>query len=254
MYQKLNKFLEELHFVETIAELEKLLVPALDHYGIQHFLCTSMYGLPCLPDLKPMFGTWDSSWTKHYISNGYYREDAVPLHARGLSGQSLPFYWSDLMVQEELTKAQFRIFNAAWDAGLREGLVVPIEFDPKKELAMVSMAGRDFKKGDEAKGALWTIALQSHRRARHILMNDYNDTLIPNRIDRVLQPNIDALSPRQITMISWLAADNSPDDIARIEGISERSVHRHLSAARKTLGVDTNPGLVKVATQFRIIS
>lgn len=261
-----TEYLEKLDFAESIADLDAILMPLLNHYGIEHCIGTNMYGLPCLPDFKPMFGTWESKWVDHYIRNGYYREDAVPLYARGMGGQTMPFYWSDLLAEIDLTKTQFQIFSDAWDAELREGLVIPIEDPYNQELAMVSMAGRSFRKNEETKGVLWSIAIMTHRRARFLLMRDWEkkeltgelsqngNSLLPNRIDRVRKPNIAKLTPIQVTLIAALADDKTPEDIATIRGVHARTIHRHLSGARGLLGVTTNTGLVSVAKQYRIIT
>jgi DNA-binding CsgD family transcriptional regulator len=251
LFTILQSFLENLPLVRTIEELEKQLEPVFNHYEIEHFLCTNMYGLPFLADRKPMFGNWETEWVNHYVNNSYFVEDAVPLYAHGINGDYRPYYWSDLIAVRDLSKQQFRIFYEADDAELREGLVVPIPVS-RTELAMVSLAGRRFKKDDVVKGILWTICMQSHRQARDILQSLFEGQLLPNRMAQAATPDILDLSPTETTNIKLLAADNDAEAIAVIRGVSAHTVRKQLRSAMKKLKVDTLPGLVGIAKDHKL--
>lgn len=249
MYDLVGKFLSELPAVQTIQELDDLLKPVLDHYEIQHYICTNMFGFRCLQNRKPMFGTWDSDWVSHYVSNHYYVEDAVITYSLSIREWDTPFYWSDLIAERNLTRGQNRIFDEAWDAGLKEGLVIPLpvsvdDNDMITEFAMVSLAGRKFKKDPVVKGILHLISLQAHRQARRIFLSNWRNQFAPDVFP--ISPNlpIELLTPRQKEVIQWLAEGKNQHDIATILRISPNTVGNHLAAARDTLQVDNNEELI----------
>ncbi len=253
MFEVVKTFLEDVHFVETTNELEEVLQPVLGHYEIQHYICTSMYGLDCIADRKPMFGSWDSGWVSHYIRNGYYREDAVSFFCNGINGDGRPYYWSDLVAEKELTKLQCQIFAEAWDADLRDGLVIPLQMS-NTELAMTSMGGPSFKKDPIVQGILHTIAIQSHRQARRIMIRDYKNRLMPNLLQAAPTPHVELITSTEKQIISLLSEDLRAPEIATITNTSVNTVRKHLASSKKKLGVDNTEALVATAIRYKLIN
>lgn len=249
MYEAVKDFLDKVNLVTTIGELESTIQPVLQVYGIQHYICTNMYGLECLADRKPMFGNWHTEWVDHYISNGYYVEDAVPQHDNGINNDGRPYYWSELIAQKKLAKIQYQIFREAWEADLREGLVIPLRVS-KSELAMVSMAGKEFKQNTEVQGILHTISMQAHRKAREILLQDYGKRLMPDRLGRVPHPEISRLTPTELNILKFLAEDKSPADIAVMSGGSINTINKHSANIKKKLKVKSLYGAVAKAIRY----
>lgn len=249
MFTAVKIFLDEINTVDSVSELEVLLEGVLSKYGIQHFICTNMYGLECLSDRKPMFGNWNTEWVNHYISNSYYLEDAIPQHENGIDNDGRPYYWSELMAQKDLAKNQYQIFREAWEADLREGLVIPLRVSAR-ELALVSMAGRDFKQDAEVRGILHTIAMQAHRKARDILLKEYGARLMPDRLGRVPHPDISTLTPTELNVLKFLAEDKTPSDIATITGASINTINRHSANIKRKLEVRSLYGAVAKAIRY----
>ncbi len=256
-YEKVLKYISDIGRARSIRALESLLVPLLYDFGIQHYICTS-YGLPCVPGRKPMFGAWDTGWVSHFLRNGYYNEDAIALNNRGLisrgkEGELRPYYWSELLVEGDLTKKQYSIFAEAWDADLREGLVIPLEISDT-EHALISMGGRDFKKDQDSFFSLWNISIQSHRRARTILVQDYEKKLLRPRTPFETIPQLGLITKTERIIISMLADDLRAPEIAKSRGTSVSCVRKHLANAKDKLCVDNTEALVYVATTHNIIS
>lgn len=249
MFTAVKNFLDEINTVSSVRELEALVHVVVNQYGIQHFICTNMYGLECLSDRKPMFGDWDTPWVNHYISNGYYLEDAIPQHENGIDNDGRPYYWSELMAQKDLSKNQYQIFRAAWEADLREGLVIPLRVSAR-ELALVSMAGRDFRQDPETRGILHTISMQAHRKARDILLKEYGQRLMPDRLGRVPHPDMSTLTPTELNVLKFLAEDKSPGDIAIITGVSINTINRHSANIKQKLEVRSLYGAVAKAIRY----
>lgn len=249
MYQTIKNFLDEIYAVETIPQLETLLRQVLDHYGIHHFICTNIYGLDCLADRKPMFGMWDTKWVNHFISNSYYLEDAVAQHYNGLEDDGRPYYWTELIANKELSKIQYKIFGEAWDADLREGLVIPLRVSDD-ELAMVSMAGKNFKQNSEVRGILHTVSMQAHRKAREILLRDHGKQLMPDLLGFVPHPEMSRLTPTELNILKFLAEDKTPTDIAVITGVSIHTVNHHSANIKRKLEVKSLYGAIGKAIRY----
>lgn len=249
MFEAVKHFLDEINSISSIDELELLLQPVLNKYGIQHYICTNMYGLECLADRKPMFGNWHTEWVNHYISNGYYVEDAIPQHDNGLNNDGRPYYWSELIAEKNLAKIQYKIFREAWEADLREGLVIPLRVSAT-ELAMVSMAGREFSQNTEIRGILHTVSMQAHRKAREILLREYGASLMPDVLGRVPDADMKSLTPAELNVLKLLAEDRSPADIAVITGISINTVNRHSANIKRKLDVRSLYGAVGKAIRY----
>lgn len=253
MFEVVKAFLEDVPLADNIPALEELLKDALDQHDIQHFVCTNMYGLKCMPDRHLIFGSWGTDWVSHYISNGYYAEDAVSFFSNGLEHDGRPYYWSQLIAEKKLTKTQYAIFADAWDADLREGIVFPINIS-NTEFAMISLGGLHFKKNAVLQGILHTIVLQAHRQARNILLRDYyNEITQKDVIGAFSAPDISKITSTEKTIISLLAEDKRARDIALIQNTSVSTVRKHLSSAKTKLGVDNTEALVATAIRQKLI-
>jgi len=258
MFDVLNEFLNKLPLVKTISELEKLIEPTLKHYHIEHFICTNMYGLEGMNDLKPMFGLWNTPWVEHYVRNSYYNEDAIVLYQKGLDGNGIPFYWTDLIAEKKLTKSQYSMFAEAWKvAKLKEGLVIPLlisEGEPE-ELALVSMAGEHFTQDPSLRGILHSITIQSHHRARQIIMREHRTgKYIPNRVVWDADRPVEKLTNTEITIIRYLADGKTITDIAKFSEKSPKTISNQIRAASKKIGALTTTHLVILAKRHGIIT
>ncbi len=258
MFEVLSDFLSDLSLINTIPELEARIEPTLKHYHIEHFICTNMYGLEGMNDLKPMFGLWNTPWVEHYVRNSYYNEDAIVTYQKGLDGNGIPYYWTDLVASKELSKAQYHMFAEAWEvAKLKEGLVVPlvISEEPPEELALVSMAGEHFTQDPTLRGILHSISIQSHRRARQILLREHHAGKKPqNRVIWDAVVNLDKLTNAEITIIRYLADGKTVSDIANLSGRSPKTIGNQIRSASKKVGALTTTHLVILAKRHGVIT
>lgn len=256
-FKQVRSFLVEVNEVKSIASLEALIAPVLAEFGVHHYICTNIYGFSALPDMKPFFGTWDSGWVHHYIQCGLFREDAVTVYSNGLEDDGRPYYWSDIATIKGLTDAQRKVMTEAWDADLREGLVIPLRIS-EEEFAMASMGGRDLKKDPIVQGILHTITIQAHRVARILLLQQAarldKGQFLPNRLPQSPKPQIEKVTSAEREVLRWLAADLGPGEIATIRNRSLNTINKQLNSIRNKLIVDTNAGAVTVARNYRLIN
>ena len=66
-----------------------------------------------------------------------------------------------------------------------------------------------------------------------------------------LPPTWSELTPRQIGVLRLIAAGKDTEQMAALLGISPHTVHFHRRNLRKTLGVDSEAGVLRVAMLFR---
>jgi len=67
-----------------------------------------------------------------------------------------------------------------------------------------------------------------------------------------LPPNWSQLTPRQLKVLKQIGEGKDNDGIAAALGISAHTVQFHRRGLRKTLGIDTDTGLARIAILFRV--
>ena len=113
MSNKLAGFLKATILRGTIPELETLCADTFSTFGIKHYLCANIYGLECAANRKPLFGTYESDWMKHYMQKSLFIDDPLMRNSRGINNNGLPYYWSDLQMATSLTPQQNKVFEEA---------------------------------------------------------------------------------------------------------------------------------------------
>ncbi len=171
-------------------------------------------------------------WQSEYSKQKYYDHDPVMLFALY---NLLPERWTNIIHRQELSNRQDRIMSNAAEAGLRDGLIVPVH-GPGGEFAMLSLShdesARQARNNVEADDALIHLfALRFHSIARSHL-----EPVEP-------EPPVD-LTTREIDVLFWTAEGKSSWDIAQILGISEATVNFHIGSAKRKLGVYSKPHAV----------
>lgn len=171
-------------------------------------------------------------WQGEYSKQQYYDHDPVMLFALY---NLLPERWTNIIHRQELTPRQTKIIGNANEAGLRDGLIVPVH-GPGGEFAVLSLSHSETDKqalsNVEADDALIHLfALRFHSIARAQL----------NPVEP--EPPVD-LTTREIDVLFWTAEGKSSWDIAQILGISEATVNFHIGSAKRKLGVYSKPHAV----------
>jgi len=253
MSNQLSQFFESTIHCDSVANLEALCVKAFREFGVTHFICANIMGLKCAPDRAPLFGTYESDWMKHYIRNGYYVDDPLMQNYNGLNGNGLPYFWSDLQMNTVLSPFHNKIFKEAWEAGLQEGLLVPLQTGAN-EYAVFSYAGLNLKPNLTTKGTLHAMAVQAHARARQILLLDNASKLMRNRVHHSAKPNVSALTNAEINVLKLLAADLGAGAIAKTRNVSISTVRKHIASAKDKMQVDELTGLIATAYRQKIIT
>ncbi|HET7042944.1 MAG TPA: response regulator transcription factor [Gemmatimonadales bacterium] len=67
-----------------------------------------------------------------------------------------------------------------------------------------------------------------------------------------LPPSVADLTPRQLQLLRMIGEGIETDGIAQLLGISTHTVHFHRRNLRRVLGVESETGLARIATMFKV--
>lgn len=178
------------------------------------------------------------AWEDRYSRNRYYDHDPIMLFALY---NMMPESWSTIVRRDRLTPKQQRIVSDAQDAGMRDGIIVPVH-GPGGEFAVLSLSHSETGKqvgsnvtADEA--YVHMFALRFHSIVRKL------------RDPAGAEAPAD-LTNREIDVLFWTAEGKSTWDISQILGISEATVNFHISSAKRKLGVHSKPHAVAKMFSF----
>ncbi|WP_342627778.1 LuxR family transcriptional regulator [Nguyenibacter vanlangensis] len=226
----LHKFSEALRDLSTGGEIRNFLQEMVDRLGFTHFA----YHVVKTPDVdhlgaRQVYGltTYPTEWLRHYVANGYVHED--PVVAKVFDKRS-PFVWGDAIDAEELSKKQRQLLEDAQDAGLKNGLTIPL-MSRNGEVAALSLipgsAASETMRSVEMQYLVQLLALHLHDHAARVVIEE---GLTDNSRRRKT-----LLSNRESEALSWVARGKSTWDISRILEISEKSVEFYLDSAKRKL-------------------
>ncbi len=178
-----------------------------------------------------------ASWIDYYFEHDYQTRDPVVLLAPAIER---PFLWDSLNGPYQLNRAQDRLMREADEAGLRDGVGVPLH-GPRGNVCLVTFAAGD---GHPRPGAalprLEVLANQFHAAYSAV-----------GRAGRARRSVV--LSKRERECLQWVAAGKSSWDIGMILNISERTVNFHVRNALGKLDANTRTLAVVKAIRYGLI-
>ncbi len=178
-------------------------------------------------------------WIDHYIGQRYQDVDPCLLLA---PGRLRPYTWAETLASEHLSLRQRRLFDESRDAGLRDGVCIPVH-GPAGESYVVSLAatmhGND---GAVHLGTLQILATQ--------LQLAYT-ALARGATTAVATIH---LTERERECLTWTAQGKSAWSISRILGVSEHTVQFHLKGAIRKIGAGNRVQAVVKAVRFGLIA
>ena len=235
-------FVECTNRTKSLPDLFELLVVAADKEGFDQVAYGALtYHEPLHLDghaAPAVAMNFPSEWTDHYFERKYHRIDPVvvltPCIAR-------PFLWSSLQQRVGLEDKQKLIFDEAREAGLNNGISVPLH-GPWGRVAVLSFASRADDSEPEAKmGHLNALASQFH-----VAFTDISQNVRPPHVP--IQ-----LSGREKECLMWTAQGKSSWDIGMILKISENTVNFHVKNAMRKLGTTSRTVAVVKSIRLNLI-
>jgi DNA-binding CsgD family transcriptional regulator len=235
------EFLECSNRTKSLSELFNLLVAAADKEGFHQVA----YGALTYHEPMHLAGSvapaialnFPVDWIDHYFGQKYDKIDPVVVFTPNLAG---PFLWNWLQ-QWRLERKQRLIFEEAHEAGLKNGISIPLH-GPWGRVAVVSFASRCDDADPEAKlHRLNVLASQFHVA--------FTDISQGARLARVPVQ----LSRREKDCLSWTAQGKSSWDIGMILNISENTVNFHVKNAMRKLATTSRTVAVVKSIRLNLI-
>jgi LuxR family transcriptional regulator, activator of conjugal transfer of Ti plasmids len=163
-------------------------------------------------------------WLARYTSERYYRLD--PMIPR-VWQSVLPFAWGTNESFRGLDKAQLQIFSEGREFGIHYCFSVPIHA-ANGRIASLSFTARQREQDflslvERLRHELHLTALHFHAHVERLEAQEGAASM--------------QLTPREVECLQWVARGKTRWQIARIVGISERTVGFHLDNAKRKLAV-----------------
>lgn len=177
-------------------------------------------------------------WVDHYRACRYQDIDPCLLQA---PTRLRPYTWAETAADNRLSARQRALFAEARDAGLRDGVCIPVH-GPAGESYVVSLAGAATQRDTAVRlGTLQILATQ--------LQLAYT-TLARNR---AMEPWVH-LSDRERECLTWTARGKSAWSISQILCLSEHTVQFHLKDAMRKIGACNRVQAVVTAVRLGLIA
>lgn len=241
---RLSDFIERSNAAGSVEQLFGHFQAAVSAYGYDRICFAAatppaQHSLDSAPTGPALAIKCPDDWVKHYLQNRYHEFDPVLLTA---PVRRRPFFWNQLLACERLSAKQKHVLNESADAGMRNGLTIPIH-GPRGESFLISLAGD---------GAAAEIA--PHLGQLHLLSTQFYIAFsdiggLPNDpVDDV------RLTERERECLSWTARGKSAWAISMILGVSEHTINFYLKSAMKKLGTTNRVQAVAQGVRMGLIA
>jgi DNA-binding CsgD family transcriptional regulator len=246
-------FIERSSGIASPQELFQLLVEAARDEGYDQLAYGALtYREPQLAEHpSPAIAlNYSEQWQSRYAERRYNEVDPVVAFTPRIAR---PFLWDRLRERDRLTHRQQLMMNEAHEAGLRNGISVPIH-GPWARVAVVSFAS-GFQDADPQACLSHFNALASlfHVAFTAIVHGSELDAPAIANGPELDAPAI-ALSQRERDCLNWTAQGKSSWDIGMILAISENTVNFHVKNAMRKLGSTSRIVAVLKAVRLGLIS
>lgn len=182
-------------------------------------------------------------WMKYYVQKNYVDHDPV---RRQMFTSPGSFVWEDVTKLPTLTNTQQVLMNEASDAGMKEGIGVPLR-GPRGALAGVGAASSSGGVGLENKNLLSYVTLLSQQF--------YTVYLSIEKMRLSDEQQLVFLTDREQEILQWCARGKTRTEVAERLSLTDSTVDFHIKNALKkldasniTLGVlkALNRGLIQL--------
>lgn len=213
-------FVEAMERARSVDEVCATFLAATAHLGFEFaalFTCAEMND-PRWGALS--FARIPQGWLEHYKDRRYYEID--PVFAT-VQTRATPFSWNDPSYRNGLTEAQTAMLAESSEAGLVDGVAIPIKSPDAPPSCCTLVPAREGV--DPASYQLaHSLGVFAHLHAWRMLAELSPATQLP---------------PRERECLLLAAQGKSDWAIGEVLGLSERTVHHAIERAKKRFGVAT---------------
>ncbi len=215
---ELEEIIEALQCAESLADLQAATEQLRDHYSIAHVV----YHWVNSQGERFGAGTYSSEWVDRYLEMDYLRSDPVIF---GCFQRFNPVDWKNL---DWSTKAARSFFKEAVEYGVgNQGYTIPMR-GPNGQFAL-------FTTNHNSNDATWQQFMEENARDLMIIAHEFNKSALAFE-NGISNANSVALSPRELSAMTYLAKGFSRAQAANELSISEHTLRVYIEAARHKLG------------------
>jgi DNA-binding CsgD family transcriptional regulator len=236
----------QIEITQRLEALRTILTTTFNELGFKHvtYHVARSSGITGNGRLPYILSNYPDSWVRHYFREHYLDDD--PVVSRFLCDRR-PFIWSQLGGLDDLNRRQRRLFDEARDAGLSNGITVPIHGRAGVAALSAIPDGRAREaEADRNQQLLRLMGLPYHMAAC--------SALLEKSLTGDSSRRRSLLSPRETEVLQWTAKGKSTWEIAVVLGISEKSIEFHMEAAKRKLQVFNRTHAVAKAIMLDLLS
>jgi len=215
-------FIDETLALDDPGELFTSYLGALREYGVDRVAYCALRNGPAGASIFPAIShCYPEDWVKYYVANDYQYDDPV----RQCALERSAFTWDHMIQSRDLTDRQMLIMNQGEDAGLLDGVGVPLH-GPMGEVYGVGMAS-----------SVANPDVGRHLKELQVLSTQFH-VLYAGMYDQTRHGSDVILTPRESEVLKWCAAGKSNWTIGEILSISEHGVDFHVRNILRKLETD----------------
>lgn len=228
------RFIESIQTIETTDGLLDLMQTTLKRFGVSYFTLYEFTG----STEKGLLGNYPKEWGERYAERRYEYRDPV---AQKLFERREGFFWDARRFESDgkLKGQNGRVFYEGAEFGLEEGYAHLI-YDLNGFAALTSFCSDRVEQHPKMLPAMHLISIYMYGK--------YKELTVP-----APSTNVPYLTRRQRECLQWVAAGKSDWDIAGIMRIGQSTVHSHIEAAKRSLGVPSRVQAAILAHRFGLI-
>ncbi len=214
------EFLEKCQSAGDVETIGRMLIGEMERLGYAYVACCSHVDPMNPPPGAVNIINYPLRWLKRFSEGDFASRDPVFLGARRAA---IPFFWSDLVRRQQLTREQERILAEAESEGISNGMTIPIHWPGALPASCSLVPGPD---GVDPLiiPSVMLMAIGAHDAVRR-------------RLHLNLFPQAGRLSPREQECLTLAGCGKSDWTIGELLGLSERTVHNTIERAKKRFGV-----------------
>lgn len=240
---RLSDFIEECNRADSTHVIRALMERAAGDFGFDKYAYCALTGHDRYDagnnPAPAVAHNFPASWIDHYFGHNYQTKDPVVLLAPEMER---PFLWRSLGDAYKLDRAQAILMQEAREAGLKDGVGVPLH-GPRGDVCLVTFAAGDgHPDPDVFLTTLAVLSAQFHHAYTEIGRAEIDPRSIP------------VLSQRERECLLWIATGKSARGVGAVLKISENTVNYHLRKAFRKLGSKNRVLAVVKAIRYGLIA
>jgi len=231
----LEDFIEQLQHARALEDLQNATEELRDHYAIAHIV----YHWVNSVGERFGCGTYSSEWVDRYLEMNYLRMDPVIF---GCFQRFHPVDWKQLDWSSKSARA-FYLEAVEYGVG-NQGYTIPIR-GPNGQFAL-------FTTNTNCEDVRWSEFIENNGRDLMVIAHEFNKKALEFENGGETIPTA-SLSPRELSVMTFLAKGFSRAQAAGELKISEHTLRVHIEAARYKLGALNTTHAVARALRAGII-